>query len=285
MARLIPMSRLILCADDFGYSPGINEAILSLGRQSALSATSVIVTRNHWQADASALQELEATMDIGLHLTLSQLAPLGHHPHLAPWGTLPNIDRLTWLAYRNNRDFSVILGEIADEIERQFDRFESVMKRPPDFIDGHQHCHVLPHIRELVLTTTARRAPGVWMRNCADHPLRILRRGGDRLRALRSAWLGRGLASEAREHGLKTNDSFAGYYDFSPTAPFEALCHNFLSEAGDVHLVMCHPGNGQAPGDRIALARQHEYQFLASPAAARVIAEKNLQLGPFPRTK
>ncbi len=37
------------------------------------------------------------------------------------------------------------------EIARQFSAFQSAFGRAPDYVDGHQHIHVFPQIREALL--------------------------------------------------------------------------------------------------------------------------------------
>ena len=38
--------------------------------------------------------------------------------------------------------------------------------RPPDFIDGHQHVHLFPQVRDAVLKVAAEAAPDAWLRQC-----------------------------------------------------------------------------------------------------------------------
>ena len=54
--------------------------------------------------------------------------------------------------------------------------FIAARARPPAFVDGHQHAHALPGIRDLVLTETALRAPEAWIRDCADRLTAMLAR-------------------------------------------------------------------------------------------------------------
>jgi len=129
---------------------------------------------------------------------------------LAPEGRLPHVDALTARAFagRLPRD------AIAAEIERQYDRFEALIGRPPAFVDGHQHVHVLPGIRGIFLDIARRRAPGAWIRTCEESLAKIRRRGIFRWTAIRSSLLSRGLSARAAGLGLATNHGFAGLYDF-----------------------------------------------------------------------
>ena len=51
------------------------------------------------------------------------------------------------------------IEEIRAEIGRQLDRFEQPRLCAPDHIDGHQHVHVLPGVRQALLETGAQRYP------------------------------------------------------------------------------------------------------------------------------
>lgn len=158
------MSRLILCADDFAYSRGVSETIVDLARAGKLNAISCMTGMPGWHEDSLLLRTVPPHVQIGLHLTLTGERPLTPMPELAPRGVLPDINTLQRRAARWNLPF----GEIADEIRAQFAAFVQAMGRAPDFVDGHQHAHALPGIREIVLAEVACRAPQSWVRACSD---------------------------------------------------------------------------------------------------------------------
>jgi predicted glycoside hydrolase/deacetylase ChbG (UPF0249 family) len=245
------MPRLILCADDFALSPEISDVIAGLAADRRINAISCMAGMSGWPADSALLRRLPDSVELGLHLTLTGEAPVTAMPRLAPHGRLPEINRLARLA----RSGRLWLSEIDAEIEAQFDRFIDALGRPPAFVDGHQHAHALPDIRDLVLAKTGRRAPDAWVRNCADRLQSMVGRPF-RGKALASAVRSRGLRRAALRHGLACNDSFAGHYGF--VGDYKALFPRFLAHPGSVHLVMCHPGAGDLPGDTIADARLRE---------------------------
>ncbi len=220
-----------------------------------------------WTDDAALLRDLPPHVEVGLHLTLTGEVPLTSMPETAPDGVLPDIDPLCRLAARH----LIALDEIAREVRAQFDAFIGVLGRPPAFVDGHQHAHALPGIREIVLAETARRAPGAWVRDCTDGIVAMLSRpfAG---KAIGSAYHCRGLARDAARHGLRCNKGFAGHYDFA--SDFAAILPKFLRRPGAMHLVMCHPGGGRREGDAIAAARPREAAALqAAPIIDMAAAE------------
>ena len=261
------MPRLILCADDFGLSPEISRTIAELAAEGRINAISCMAVCAGWARDSALLRSLPAATEIGLHLVLTGEPPLTAMPRLAPEGRLPAINQLQ----RDAAAKRLPLDEIKAEISAQFDHFIDEHGRPPAFVDGHQHSHVLPGIRDLLLAETARRAPRAWLRNCEDSLSAMLSRPF-RGKALGNAWHSRGLRKSAAAYGLSCNDSFAGHYDFD--RDYGPLFPRFLRRPGPVHLVMCHPGAGDLRGDMIADGRRREAAALRT-MTMRDIAERH----------
>src|SRR4029078_786292 len=98
--------------------------------------------------------------------------------------------------------------------------------RAPDFVDGHQHVHLLPQISDAVLTVVKETLPDAWVRQCGRvSPL--AERFADRkglLLDIRSYRFRRRTAAL----GLRTNPGFAGTYQFDDAANFPALFPPFL---------------------------------------------------------
>jgi predicted glycoside hydrolase/deacetylase ChbG (UPF0249 family) len=265
---------LILCADDFGLSDCISAAIADLAWMKRLSAISCMAVLDAWPRQARRLNGLGRDVAVGLHLVLSDERPLGCMPLLAPAGRMPGADPLTAAALLGRAP----LIEIGEEVNRQFDAFEAERGAPPDFVDGHQHVHMLPGVRAIVIDVVRRRAPNAWIRDCADTLPAIASRPFP-VRALRSGLLSAGLRRLTDQAGVRTNLSFAGYYDFR--ADYGALFPRFLRGAGAAHLVMCHPGAGRACGDRIAEARIRESEWLRSRAFEEALERARLELTPY----
>lgn len=248
-------TRVTICADDFAMSPGISRTIVELARAGKLNAISCMAGSRRWPADAALLTDLPSGVEIGLHLVLTDEAPCIDSRDLAPAGRLPSADRLASMAFLRR----LPIGDIGREIDAQFERFERMIGRPPDFVDGHQHVHFLPGIRKIVIGATARRAPGAWLRTCEDRFWRVLRRPF-RVKGVVNALQSAGFARAARRAGLRCNDSFAGFYDFR--SPFGSLLPRFFVARGEFHLVICHPGDAELPDDPIADARLCEAETL-----------------------
>jgi predicted glycoside hydrolase/deacetylase ChbG (UPF0249 family) len=230
----------ILCADDFAMTDGVSRAILDLLGRGKLTATGAMTNRPHWRRLAPELAAFVGHADLGLHLNLTCAAPLSAMPRLAPGGTLPGLKDVARAAILS----PAVRKEIAAEIARQLDAFEDALGRPPDFVDGHQHVHVLPGVRRALLDSLARRYPAgsIYVRDPADSPAAIRARGVAVGKALVIAGLATGFRSAALKRGLRVNRGFSGVAPFDPQRDFAADLACFLVEPGPCHLVMCHPG-------------------------------------------
>jgi len=237
-------SSFVLCADDFAITVGVSRSILQLLAAGRISATGAMTSRPHWPRLAAELAEHSGTADLGLHLNLTCAAPLGSMPTVAPSGLLPRLGRLAVLALTS----AAARAEIAGEIERQLDAFEEHLGRPPDFLDGHQHVHVLPGIRRAVLDALLRRYPAgtVYLRDPADRVAAIRARGVAVGKALTVAGLAFGLADDARRRGIPVNRGFSGFSAFDPARDVAEDLAAYLVAPGPAHLVMCHPGHVDA---------------------------------------
>jgi chitin disaccharide deacetylase len=254
---------IILCADDYGLTEGVSRAIGELAAAKRLSATSVVVTSPHWPASAPRLCAHRGRLSVGLHLDLTLAGPLGPMPKLAPGAMLPGLPGLLGRALLGRLDRQ----EIGAEIGRQLDRFEQGMHAPPDHIDGHQHVHVLPGVRNVLLETVAKRYPNrpPLIRDPSDRPADIVGRGLAAPKALFIAGLALGLAHTARSKGLPTNDTFSGVSRFDMAQPYADELKAAFTRAGRRHLVMCHPGHPDAELanlDPVVGRRRMEYDAL-----------------------
>jgi predicted glycoside hydrolase/deacetylase ChbG (UPF0249 family) len=271
---------VVLCADDFGLTDGVSRGILELAAAGRLSATSAMTHRPGWHRLGPALREHEARLAVGLHLTFTLGEPLGHLPTLAPAARFPDLGTLLRgaMAKRWPRQ------EIAGEIERQLDAFEQVMGRPPDFVDGHQHVHVLPGIRGALIAVLGRRGARPWLRDPSDRLAAILRRDSP-AKALLVRSLALGFRAAARAAGFETNEGFSGFSDFAPRQDQLPLFASALDHLGPRPLVMCHPGHPDpelAALDPVVDARAGELATLRSDSFGRLLESRGLMLAKRP---
>lgn len=272
--------RIWLCADDYGISPGVDAAVRDLIARGRLNATSAMVTAPTFsRTEADALSELNAQAQrvaIGLHLTLTgPLKPLtpGYAP-LAGGAFLP-LGATLRLAMQQRLDVTAI----ADEFRAQFEAFATAFGRPPDFVDGHQHVHLFPQVRQAALETTSWIAPQAWMRQCGS-ALPLHRRLTDP-KGLLIDWLSREFRARAAKLRMATNPAFAGTYTFRADADFGQLFPTFLEGLPEGGLVMCHPGHVDAELERLdplTTLREREHAYFCSDAFPQALKAHDLAL-------
>lgn len=276
------MQQICVCADDFALTEGVSRGILDLTDQGRITATSAIVTLPRWRVDAVHAVRVRAHADLGLHFNLTLGAPLGPMPGLAPAGRLPAIGAVIRAALARRLD----AREVEAEAARQLQAFGEATGTPPDFVDGHQHVHALPVVREGLLAALARVFPGqpIALRDPADRPDRILARPVERAKALVVTGLATGFGATARRRGHPTNAGFSGFSDFSPDVDMEAVMRAALTARGRRHLVMVHPGHVDAELamlDPAVESRAREFAYLSSDAWPALLGQQGLTLARF----
>jgi predicted glycoside hydrolase/deacetylase ChbG (UPF0249 family) len=118
---------LIVNADDFGASTGINHGILDCHTRGIVTSTSLMVTGRAVH-EAVAMSREHPALAVGLHWDV--------------WG-------------EDEREFDTgDLQAVRDEFRRQVDEFYRLLGRLPTHIDSHKHAHrhttLLPVFQELV---------------------------------------------------------------------------------------------------------------------------------------
>ena len=258
------MKRIVVCADDYNLSPGVSKAIRELIAKGRLNATSVMTLFPGLEEEAKALRETPspAPVQIGLHLTLSGgFVPLASPPMATRDGKLPDFKALFSPLAR----FNVSRKATALEIEAQLTAFERAFGRMPDYVDGHQHCHLAPPIRKVFVETVARLAPNAWVRQCAPAQKFALLTADNKTRVIGAFSIA--LSRLAKRAGLAVNPSFSGAYEFAGKEKFEDLFPRFVGELTDGGVVMVHPAyvdDVLRSRDKLVERREEEYSLLAS---------------------
>ena len=258
------MKKIILCADDYGQSQSISQAIVTLLAQKRLSATSCLTSSPLWALHAKWLFPFKNQADIGLHFNLTEGKPLS--AKLAQAHDFMPLSKLIGLAHLRMLNSAAIEAEL----NAQLDQFEGAMGQLPHFIDGHQHVHQLPVIRSVLMKVYEKRlrTHQSYIR-CVYHPKSFLRFGRNRyylkmliLQLLSGAARFKKMLLKQR---IPHNSSFAGVYQFDDSMHYSAIFPRFLREISDGGIIMCHPGleSGKADSDDpIAFSRHDEFQYL-----------------------
>jgi predicted glycoside hydrolase/deacetylase ChbG (UPF0249 family) len=251
---------VVLVADDYGIAPGVGRAIRDLHHRGRLSATSCMVVYPDFTEEGRLLRPYFDAADFGLHLSLTHERRLG---------------RLVTEAYVGRLDSATV----AAEVDRQLALYERVMGRPPDFIDGHQHVHLLPVVRTAVVSAAAR--VGAYVRLTCEPFASICSPGVAVGKAALLSLLSRPLARDVARAGLMHNNGFRGLRNFADPAPFRGLFRRMIRGAPAGTIIMCHPGHADSvlrARDSVVESREEEYCYLASEEFSADLAAAGLHL-------
>jgi predicted glycoside hydrolase/deacetylase ChbG (UPF0249 family) len=272
--------RIWLCADDYGISPSVDQAIRDLVTRRRINATSVMVAAPSFtRSEARSLAILNSGGQhaaIGLHVTLTApFRPLTKDYAPTRGGCFLPIAETLRLAVLRKLDPAALAREVAAQLAA----FAAAFGHVPDFVDGHQHVQLLPQVRDAVLEAARERAPGAWARQGGGAGP-WWRRLGDR-KGLVVGYFSRGFRRRAKTLGVATNPAFAGTYSFVPDADFSALFPTFLDGLPDGGLIMCHPGFVDAELarlDPLTGLREKEHAYLAGDAFVAALAARRVAL-------
>ena|SRR3990167_3307808 len=253
--------RIVLCADDYGQAEEISHAIIKLIEKNRLSATSCIVNTPWWPQHASWLKSFQSQIDIGLHFNLTEGQALSS-AFLKQYGD-------NFLGFKNliSKAFCHQLNRqtIAAECRAQLDCFINNLGFYPRFIDGHQHVHQFPIIRDaLIEVYQARLQQHASFIRLARPKIKITDIIHNVKKILIYAMGSKQLQFLLKKYAIPFNHSFSGIYTFNQSNNYAALFSLFLQEVDDRGLIMCHPAIATNMSDRITFARYDEYQYLAS---------------------
>ncbi len=156
MNRMAPKRRLIVNADDFGTSPGVNRGILEAHENGIVTSASLMVR------GAAAEEAVRMAADRGRRFSL------GLHVDLGEWELAESSWRPLYEVVPLDDDAAV-----RSEVDRQLEMFRRMTGHDPTHMDSHQHVHRREPARSVLLETARRLGiplrhftPGV--RYCGD---------------------------------------------------------------------------------------------------------------------
>lgn len=123
---------LIVNADDFGLSPGVNAGIVQCHERGIVTSTSLMV-RSPAAREAAEEARAHPQLSVGLHLDLSEWDYRGGE-WVCRYAVVPADDP----------------AAVAAEIDRQLDVFRSLLGHDPTHLDSHQHVHRAEPVRSLL---------------------------------------------------------------------------------------------------------------------------------------
>lgn len=283
---------MILCADDFGISPGVSEGILELVQDKKLTAVSCMMTEPDAERTLPSLRPFANQVDIGLHLVLTDTAPLhaiGTASNLVgSTGKFLSFSELTRRAYSGRLQRSVIF----EEIKRQILKFMEIFGQFPDFIDGHQHVQQLPIIRDELINAIKSLKPAkkFYLRQ-ASLPLKWIADLATNLN-LKTAvdnyfirWPATFWRKRIEEFGFSQNRFLLGYFTPSTGVSFDTVFNFYASKALDSRdIFFCHPGYVDpylTQRDSLLQPREVMLRFLKSNDVSDMLRSGKLKLNRY----
>ncbi|MCL1996339.1 MAG: carbohydrate deacetylase [Defluviitaleaceae bacterium] len=132
--------KLVINADDFGYTPGVTYGIIEAYKNGIVSSTTALTVSNHFFSAMEAAQKLCPMLPIGLHLTLT----LNGAKPILPKEQVPSLVDADGFFLKldvfEQKVSDVSTDEIYMEWEAQFSRFlESGQE--PSHLDSHHYVH------------------------------------------------------------------------------------------------------------------------------------------------
>lgn len=140
---------VIVNGDDFGFSSGVNQAIIQAHQHGVLTSTSLMVSGDAAQ-EAIALAHNHPSLAVGLHLVLvcgRSVLPPEQIPHLVdPMGHFSNSPLRAGLIYQFQPQAR---QELSLEIRAQLEKFRD-SGLALSHVDGHLHLHTHPVVLDIL---------------------------------------------------------------------------------------------------------------------------------------
>ncbi len=265
------MKRLIVNADDFGFTYDVNAGIVEAHTRGILTATTLMANGAAFD-DAVRLAHEHPSLDVGVHCVL-----IGGRSLVDPERSFP----------ANIKDFlrQMFAGRLDPyaELRAQVERIVAA-GLIPTHLDSHKHTHLHPRVLDSVARLSQEfRIP--WVRRPFDFPLSgtgmpLSKRAVSRCLRVVRARFHRVLESR----GCRSTDYFAG---FSLTGRFHAaelMRLIALLPEGSTEF-MCHPGRCtaelQAAPTRLKQSREWELDALTSGEVRAAIEKHGIRLARY----
>jgi len=281
------MKEVILNADDFGLTRGVNEGIIRAHREGILTSATLMATGLAFD-DAVEHARANPKLGIGCHLVLTG-------------GTAVSLpETIPSLASRNGqlpKSLSVFVAMVSSgrihtqdmetELRAQIAKIRHAGIEP-SHVDTHKHTHVHPRVMS-VLGRVARDCGISRIRNPVENMEDSWRttsgEGVGRIRDLAASAAVCSVASRFRsissKYGLCSPDYFLGLAATGRVSA-EALCRLLDTIPDGTTEIMLHPGvcdaDLAATGSRLQRQRQTEMEALIAPEVVRTVRESGIRL-------
>src|SRR5262249_15561831 len=162
--------------------------------------------------------------------------------------------------------------------------FIAAFDKSPDFIDGHQHVHFLPVVRDWLRVTFASgpEKPRPRLRGSPSLPAKA---DVAAAKVATICAIALGFDAAMRKSGFHIIGPLLGIYDWRNPAGFEAALERAVAGSPDGGLFMCHPGKIDAllrERDPMLDARPTELQTMLSDGYLELLSRGGVSLSGIP---
>jgi len=285
--------RLIINADDFGLTAGVNRAIAEAHQSGVVTSTTLMANSRAFEGAIDTARSLQGTapLSIGCHVVLldgEPLLPADKVPTLLQPGNgdhhfRESLNDFVVASFRHKLNPE----QIEAEASAQIDRIRAAGIEPSHF-DTHKHAHMFPAVlRPLLRAAKSRGVKAV--RNPFGQvwplPLASLLRTRQVWKRFAQLNVLRNYAGnfrrEVEAHGLRTTDGSLGVL---ATGVLDMKLFTAIIESipdGTWEFV-CHPGYNDAELDRIQTrlrqSREQELTLLTSAEAKELLRRRSIEL-------
>jgi hopanoid biosynthesis associated protein HpnK len=282
------MKSLIVNADDFGLTPGVNEGILRAFREGILTSATLMANADAFE-NATELARRSPEFDIGVHLVLiggQSIAPPAEIPTLVNRaGELPA--SLFDLVARVSTHL-IRTDDIAREFHAQIDKVIAA-GITPSHLDTHKHTHAHPAVMDaLFRVASERKIPRV---RRPFEEMALSAQVPETARAYTQRFLASvaGMTASTFRRGLRAYNLLAPDYFFGVTLTgnlgTNALKNLIARLPEGTSEIMTHPGICDAALEqnptRLKQQRQLELEALLAPEVLQAIRDHGIRLIPY----
>lgn len=279
------MRRLIINADDFGLTSGVNRAITEAGRRGAITSATVMANASQFQ-EAAGLAKTLPRLRTGCHVVLIDGEAVA--------SGLPSLTDGAGRFRSSLKDFArAAAGKQLSEEEIQREAEAQIRKIQAEgialtHVDSHKHTHMFPRVLRPVLRAT--RACGIRAVRNPFEPLRswpvgaVVRAPGLWLRSagvLTFGLFAREFYKAVQEEEMLTTDGTVG---IAATGKLDQklLAAILKSLPEGTWELVCHPGYAddalKAAGTRLLESRQVELEALTSDETRKTLEACGIEL-------
>lgn len=277
------MKRLIVNADDFGYTRGVNRAIVEAHQRGIVTSTSLMANGPAFE-DAVEQSRSEAGLDIGCHLNFVEgqpLCPPDQVPRLV--GADGRFLAASQLALR------LVCGRVPqEELEREATaQIEKLIQAGirPSHVDTHKHTHVHPQVATAVARAALRFGVS-WIRRPFENwrPRAVPGSPGRKLALRALCGLSSGFERRMVSLGLRLPDFFTGIL-LTGRLTRQTLAETLTGLPPGITELMCHPGyvdeELRLSPTRLKPQREVERQAVADPSWRDKLRDAGIVLTSF----